>query len=144
MLAFLASDCQGDGGSVVGVAMWRGRLSVDSMSFCERRVKPPRSPPSGRHTSACRESQYPSRLTARRQSKRGSGALPPRGGRQRRLADRSPGVLTQARDDRRQHMQDGVHLCWRIARAETEPDCPLKPLVSKPYSDEHMRRFEAP
>jgi hypothetical protein len=97
MLAFLASGCQGDGSSVVGVAMWRGRLSVDSMSFCERWVKPSRSPPGGRRTGACRESST-------RQSKRGSGTLPPRGGRQRRLADRSPGVLAQARDDRRQHL----------------------------------------
>lgn len=60
------------------------------------------------------------------------------------LADRSTGVLTQARDDRRQHMQDGIHLRRCSTSAEAKPDRALKPLVRKPHGDEHMRRFETP
>ena len=36
MLAFLASDCQGDVGLGVGVTMWRRRLSGDFLSLRER------------------------------------------------------------------------------------------------------------
>src|SRR5919108_571961 len=143
MLAFLASDCQGDVGAGVGVPC--GDVASQSLLAPRRRRGEAAAVPARRKAYlTAPERRQLSTLTVRRRDKRGAWALTRRRGGHGRLTDRSPGVLTQARDDRRQHMQNGVHLCQRIAGAETKPDRPLKPLVSKPHGDEHVRRLEAP
>src|SRR5262249_21261750 len=105
MLAFLASDCQGDAG-----------LGVDSPCGDTASQPIPSLSDSGGEATEVRtqkkafwptpEGRQLSRLTAGGRNKRSSRVLMYWGGRHGRLADRSPGVLTQAGDDRRQHVQD--------------------------------------